>query len=336
MMDAAVTYMPRARLFVAGEHMSMPDWNPFETFSSKADPIGDISCDVRCRDHDCQKLIQTYCTLRRMQQKWSPLDFMFTRLDLDGIVCNEEFRTNVIEPQTVPRLGQYKPNDKYGRVGFSLNIANSYDMPSDLTKDETSVNAIRALRREQQAFSALKQIPYYYKKDTIGNEAKFRNTTPPADNGAQRICVQDDGHSNAKMVEEIGRFVSQFESGLKLPPTHAACSPNTAMRIARNVGIIDPHFEEACQTHGGEFDFPGFSSQSSCVLKMVVSSACPDNVLYVTSKISRILLKAEGPKITKQNRSGTHTVRDFCQYKCAYEDLSTDSPFACIVCLKTT
>lgn len=341
MTDAAVTYMPKHGAFVAGEHTSVPhDWGRLETFSLEADPIGTVICDARCRDPESVELIRAYCALLVAQQKLSPLDSMFKRLDLDGTTHSEKIRTDVQGPQTVPRLGRYAANDKYGALRFNLRDSpSSYEVPTDLAKDASyaraSANALRDLwKREQRAAAALKRIPYHYQKDSSGDPKSF-STEIPADNGTQRISCPDGGRSNAKMLDEISLFVCQFIECLELPPTHAACSPNTAMLMGRNTETgADPRFEEACRTCGGEFPFPGMSWPNPLTPKMVVSPACQDDVLYVTSQMLPVMLRAEGPKIIR-HEPGALAVTDFFQYKCAYEDLQTDSPFACIVDLQT-
>ena len=56
--------------------------------------------------------------------------------------------------------------------------------------------------------------------------------------------------------------------------------------------------------------FPGMSD---CT--MVVSDACPDDVIYAVSEPNCSLLMADGPKIVSQDGSGGHVVRDFCGYR---------------------
>ena len=52
--------------------------------------------------------------------------------------------------------------------------------------------------------------------------------------------------------------------------------------------------------------FPGMDAGG-----MVVSDACPNDVLYAVSEPNLALLMADGPKITSQDWSGGHVVRDF-------------------------
>ena len=311
--DTAVTYMPTISRCIAGEHASAPqEWQ-------------------ECDSPALAKLAQAYDGVQKLQQKLSPLDRMFCPLDLNGTTHNEEFRTSVPNPQTVPHLGRYEPNEKYGTLWFDLkNSANSYELPADFSKDaplsQIPADVLRALRRrEQSAAATLKHIPYHYHKNTSVDPGFFRVEIPD-DNDAQRICYPDGNIS--KMLDEICRFVGHFAKSLKLPPTHAACSPYTATLMGLNTETgADPRFE----ARGGEFPFPGLPRHDPWTPKMVVSPACPDDVLYVASKMSRVLLRAEGPKIIRRGESGALAVRDFFQHKCAYEDLQTDSPFACII-----
>ena len=318
--DTAVTYMPTIRRCIAGEHTSVPQERK------------------ECDSPALAKLAQAYDGVRKLQQKLSPLDRMFFPLTLNGTTHSEEICTSVPEAQTVPHLGRYEPNNTYGTLRFDLqNAPRPYEMPIDLAKDAaySGIPTDLLRGREQSAAAALKHIPYHYHKDAGGGPESF-STEIPDNNGARRICCPDGGRSDSRMLNEIFRFVGQFIKCLRLPPTHAACSPSTAMRIGQNTETgADPRFKEACRTYGGEFPFPGLSGQSSLNPKMVVSPACKDDILYVTSKMSRVLLKAEGPKIIRRGESGALAVTDFFQHKCAYEDLQTDSPFACVIDLQT-
>ena len=281
--DTAVTYMPAISRCIAGEHTSAP-----QGWQKRDSPA-------------LAKLAQAYDCVQKLQQKLSPLDSMFCPLNLNGTTHSEKFRTSVREAKTVSRLGRYELNDKYGTLRFDLRHApNSYEVPTGLAKDapyaEAYADVLRAMcRREQSAAAALKHIPYHYHKDASG-DLQFTRTEPP-DDDAQRICLPDGGRDNSPMLNEISRFVGQFIKCLKLPPTHAACSPNTAMLIGRDTKTgADPRFEEACRTCGGVFPFPGMSWPNPLTPKIVVSPACPDDVLYVTSKTSRVMLRAEGPR----------------------------------------
>lgn len=73
-----------------------------------------------------------------------------------------------------------------------------------------------------------------------------------------------------------------------------------AVRRADRTGMLEP--------------FPGMDAGG-----MVVSDACPDDVLYAVSAPNLAMLMADGPKIVSQDGSGGHIVRDFCgyRYECA-------------------
>ena len=311
--DTSVTYMPTISGCIAGEHASVPRERQ------------------ECDSPALVKLAQAYDGVRKLQQKLSPLDSMFCPLNLNGTTHSEEICTSVPEAQTVPRLGRYESNNKHGTLWFDLrNAPRSYEMPTDLAKDapcdRASADALRALwGREQRAADALKRIPYHYRKDATGS-LKFCTTEAPENDGIQRISNPDKG---GEALNEFGRFAEQFFETLKRPPTHAACSLKTAVRIARNARTRTPLFEEACRAGGGVCPFPDLASPY-----MVISAACQDDVLYVTSQMLPVMLRAEGPKIIR-HEPGALAVTDFFQHKCAYEDLQTDSPFACIVDLHT-
>ena len=310
--DTAVTYMPTISGCIAGEHTSVPqEWK-------------------ECYSPALAKLAQAYDGVRKLQQKLSPLDRMFHPVNLNGTTHSEEICTSVPEAQTVPHLGRHELNNKYGTLWFDLqNAPRSYEMPTGLVKDaprdRASADALRALwGREQRAAAALKHIPYHYQKDAADG-LKFCTTEAPENDDIRRISNPDKG---GEVLNEFGRFAEQFSETLKRPPTHATCSLKTATRIARNAKTGMPLFE-ACGAGGGVCPFPGPAN-----LEMVISAACPDDILYVTSEMLPVLLRAEGPKIIR-HESGALAVTDFFQYKCAYQDLQTDSPFACIVDLHT-
>ena len=120
--------------------------------------------------------------------------------------------------------------------------------------------------------------------------------------------------------------------------THFACSPRTAQEIAQNTWT-EPNTifnVEAYRTNGGVRPFPGLSDAT-----MVISQVVPENVLYGASKPNNVLVKAEGPKITKTWEDNSRftmqtATADFHQYKCAHEDLTMDRKFGVIVDLQTT
>ena len=312
--DTAVTYMPTISTCIAGEYTSAPqEWQ-------------------ECHSSALAKLAQEYDSVQKLQQKLSPLDCMFYPLNLNGTTHGENICTSVPEAQTVSRFGRYTANNKYDTLRFDLRkTSRSYEMPTDLAKDapctRASADALRDLwKREQRAADALKHIPYHYQKNATDNR-KFCMTEAPENDDIQRISNPDKG---GEVLNEFGRFAELFFKTLKRPPTHAACSLKTATRIARNAKTRTPLFEKACRAGGGVCPFPGLANP-----EMVISAACPDDVLYVTSEMLPVLLRAEGPKIIKRGESGALAVTDFFQYKCAYQDLQTDSPFACIVDLHT-
>ena len=120
--------------------------------------------------------------------------------------------------------------------------------------------------------------------------------------------------------------------------THCAMSPQTAMEIAQNTWTDTNTINnvEAYRTRGGIRQFPGLSETTA-----VISQVVDDNKLYFAAKEHNVLVKAEGPKITKSwedndrwtNKTAT---ADFHQYKCAHEDLTMNRKFGLIIDLQTT
>ena len=131
------------------------------------------------------------------------------------------------------------------------------------------------------------------------------------------------------MLDEIAHCSSDFFDAFGYPLTRFACSLSTALKIARNSDKgCDP--VEAHRTTGILEPFPGTSDYT-----MVVSNTCPDDILYAISD-RYALVKAEGPKIITQHRSGIRDVLDFNQYRCAHQDLPADRLLGCIIDLQTT
>lgn len=311
--EAAVTYMPKGNAFVAGEHMSMPaDWDRMENPVFELDPFGKLECDIGCgRGH--VELIGAYREIARLRKRMH-IDSMFLNFDLNRL-----------------------RSDIGGGAGFDLHgAASSYSVPAGLAGGapaELSEDYARALfcRREQLARGALEQLKYHYQKDAQSPTAKFRRATAPTDNGVQRISnpAPGDGSRNTGMLDEIAYCSHEFFDAFGYPLTRFACSLSTALKIARNSFEGCDPVVKAYKTDG-ILEFPGTSGYT-----MVVSNTCHNDVLYAISD-RYALLKAEGPKIITQHRSGILDVLDFNQYRCAHQNLPTDRLLGCVIDLQTT
>ena len=358
MTDAAVTYMPSLAgvensaythqtgegeishdrqngygTFVAGEHTSAPTgWAEFETRVLESGPMKGAHYDVRCSDPAHMSLIQTYGSVHELRRRRSPLDSMFTGVLFDGLLGTQRVYANMAD-QTGRFRSQGGASRTYADVAFDLRAAASTvrpDLLKDIRPESGPADPRRALFRErnQRALASLTQLKYHYRKDASGDLRFSRRI--PADNDIQRISNPGpyDGRPNVKMLGEIQECRLDLSTQV-MPVDRFACSLNTATQIIQHT---DTKHEDVLKAYGtGEAlrPFPGLAEGI-----MVISDACPDGVLYAASK--RALLKAEGPKIIRQDRSGTHTVLDFFQYKCAHEDLHAGRPLGCIIDLQTT
>lgn len=244
---------------------------------------------------------------------------MFAPLLIDELYHTHDF----MHPATPPVIRSHEPDKfehKYSRIPFDLqNTMNSYAVPHDLSANKYFEALPKDIScalntRAECALTALEQLPSYYIKDASDDAAKFQTTA--TESNAQRIR-----HSRAEALTEIEDCRSAFERAFGLRLTRFACSLNTAITIAGNMMPEPTFFEKACR-NGGVCPFPGMPNAT-----MAISTECPDDVLYAVSGVSRSLLQAEGPKIIKQNQSGTCTVLDYYQYKCVHEDATTDHPF---------
>lgn len=297
-------------------------------------------------------LIRLYNQLMGEQYRWFHLDEMFNGINVDKLLLRMSFRDNPAVAQKVPRRKQYDTTKvEYDEISLALEkIVVSYDMPIEdplralidpVLPLQQSNEYSMAYYRENEAKAALNQLKYHYRKDATGG-AKFTPTRAPTDNNTQRISnpntlAAGNVHSDYKVVNEIqdmrNAFMEEFDAIL----THFACSPRTAMQLAQNTWT-EPNTifnVEAYRTNGGVRPFPGLSDAT-----MVISQVLDDSVLYAASKPNNVLIKAEGPKITKTWEDNSRwtmqtATADFHQYKCAHEDLTFDRKFGVIVDLHT-
>lgn len=299
-------------------------------------------------------LIRLHQQLMGRQQEWFHLDEMFNTMNLDKTVYRMAFQDNPAAAQRVGRREQYDTAEvKYDDIDFDLpKTVVSYDMPiedplraliSPVIPLQQNNEFSLKLMRERDALAALQALGNHYTKDGTGT-GKFTATSAPTNNATKRIndpadITTGNVHSDVDVATEFQDANNAFFKTYDIPITHYACSPKTAMAIARNTWTQPNTIfnVEAYRTNGGVRPFPGLSD-----VTMVISLMCPDNVLYAVSKPSGIMTKAEGPKIMRtwedNGRFVTQTAKaDFYQYKCAHEDLSNISrKFGFIVDINTS
>lgn len=297
-------------------------------------------------------LIRLYNQLMGEQVTWFHLDNMFNQINVDKLLLRMSFKDNPADAQTVPRRGQYDPTlVNYEEINFDLpKVVVSHDMPLE-DPLRALIDPIQPLQatndysmlyhREQEALDALNQIGNYYRRSQTG-EAAFNSTAPQtaaADTIANPNTISATGtHSTHKMVNQLQDARNEFMSTYDVILTHFAMSPRTAMEIAQNTWT-EPNTifnVEAFRTNGGVRPFPGLSDATA-----VISQLVPDNILYAAAKPQNVLVKAEGPKITRtwedESRWTTQTATaDFHQYKCAHEDLTFARKFAVIFNIATS
>lgn len=299
-------------------------------------------------------LVRLHDQLMGEQMKWFHLDAMFTSFNLNQLVYRMSFKDNVAAAQEVPERAEYDITKvAYDDIDFRLTkLVTAYDITIEDTLRATldpvaplkqSNDYAMAFQRERRALAALKRIGNHYKKDATTVKTRFEGGKPTDDN-VTRISnpgtLEGTGkyHSEFKVANELQIMKNQFMEAYDMLLTHAACSPNTAMAIAQNTWTEENTLNKvsAFRTSGGVRAFPGLSDTT-----MVVSQIVPDNVLYFTCKPSGILVKAEGPKISKaweDNNKYTQMASqlDFNQYKCAHEDITNiKRRFGVIVDLST-
>ena len=296
-------------------------------------------------------LIRLYNQIMGQQEKWFYLDSMFNSINVDKLLLRMPFRDNAAAAQEVPKREEYNVSEvKYDEIQFDLpKIVVSHDMAiedpmraliSPLIPLQQVDDYSMAYRREQEAVAALNQIGNYYKKSASGT-AKFTSTskaTATADKISNPLSMDAGGvHSANRVADELQEMINDFMEQYDVILTHCACSPTTATKLAANTWTKPNTLfnVEAYRTSGGMRQFPGLEGKT-----MVISQLVPNDTLYFAAKAQNVLVKAEGPKITKSwednRRFVTQTATaDFHQYKCAHEDLTIKRKFALIATLDT-
>lgn len=334
---AAVTYVPKCKAFVAGEHKSV------EIRSAEIEAY--VECDAMRRaprldgrgNSARTGLMQAYLEIRAFQQKWLPPDCMFDTFGLDGPSGTMRFPMN--------RCG---PDRGFHDVLFDLeNSTEKHDVRLPVVQTPPAEHVLLA-ERKKQALASLEQLRYHYRKDGSDDEAKFAMETAPTDNGTQRIFdPAPDTSPVDNIANEIhvcrGEFAHTFGPWLN----RFACSGKTAARIARKPRAargLGP-----CAAREGVYGFPGILDSLMCVSNACddgvlyatggyvppdppVPAACPDSVLCDAPWGVGGLVKAEGPKIVRREggQPEDYTLTDSYQYMCAHQDLPADCRFGCI------
>ena len=308
------------------------------------------AADVRIggKDLDPLVLVRLHDQLMGEQMRWFHLDAMFNSMTLNQLVYRMSFKDSVASAQEVPARGEYDITKvPVAEIDFYLTkIVTAYDIALEdklrATIDpvkplKTSNDYALAYQRERRAARALVDLRYIYNladgdfDDAVGNgETTVPSSHSGSGNAGKNLgdpdAIHSGGvHSNIRFSRQVQQMKNQFMEAYDLMLTHAACSPNTAMAIAENTWTQPNTIfnVEAYRTNGGTRPFPGVSETT-----MVISQILPDNVLFFTSKPSNVLVKAEGPKISKaweDNNKFTEISAqlDFNQYKCAHPDLVT-------------
>ena len=281
-------------------------------------------------------LIQLDKQIRGEQMKWFHLDNMFNTITLDKLLYRMTFKDNPATAQKVPRRETFDTAKvKYDDIQFYLEkYVTSWDMPiedplraliSPITPLQQTNEWSMQYLKEKEAVKALDNLKYHYNSSKSGAK-QFEDLTKPADGNI--LSDPDHGnnaniHSAEKVVNEIQDMRNEFLKAFDLSLTHFAVSPATAMELAQNTWTENNTIfnVEAYRTNGGVRSFPGLADAT-----MVISLAVPDKVIYCASKENNVLIKAEGPKISKTWEDESHWTTqtahaDFFQYKCAHEDL---------------
>ena len=298
-------------------------------------------------------LIRLHQQLMGEQMKYFHLDEMFNEMPINQLLYRMSFSDNPANAQEVgPRQTYDTTKRTYQDIMFALTKKIvSYDIAIEdplmslidpiLPLQQTNEWSMQYFR-EQEALAAMQNLKYHYHRNLNG-EAKFSSTIKAADNNLQKLSNPEkltagNVHSDHKVANQIQTMRNEFMALYDLPLTHFAVSPRTAMDLAQNTWTNNNTIfnVEAYRTNGGVRTFPGLADAT-----MVISIVVPDHVMYCVSKPQNVLVKAEGPKITKTWEDNTRHVMqtatlDFHQYKCAHEDLTMTRKFGVIADFHTT
>ena len=293
-------------------------------------------------------MIRLHNQLMAEQMRWFYLDNMFNTMSMEGLLYRMSFRDNVAVAQEVGPRNEYDTTlVKYDTVNFSLpKIVVSYDIPiedplkamiSPIAPLQESNSYSMAYYRENEALKALQKLKYHYTKDA-NKSARFTALSAAENNSSGRLSdpsalTAGSVHSDHKIINEIQDMRVEFLEENDTPLSHFAMSPKTATALAQNTWTEENSIfnVSAYRTAGGVRSMPGLDDATA-----VISQLVPNDVIYAIAKQSGIMVKAEGPKITKtwenHNKWTTQTATaDFHQYKCAHEDLTMDRKFGCIL-----
>ena len=292
-------------------------------------------------------LIRLYNQLMGDQMRWFHLDNMFNEMVVDKLLLRMSFRDNPSVVQEVPPRQPYDITKvTYDEIKFDLTKkVTSWDIAmedpmraliSPMIPLEQSNQYAMAHYREIEGLDALKQLKYHYNRAGDKGEKFDLQAAPGNDAGKLHSLARITGqnvHSAFYPVDQLQEARNEFMEENDCMLTHFAVSPTSAMRFAQNTWT-EPNTifnVEAYRTNGGVRPFPGLSDAL-----MVISQLVPNDQMYAISKPMNIMVKAEGPKISKTwddpSRFTMQTATlDFHQYKCAAEDLSKlDRRFGCI------
>ena len=291
-------------------------------------------------------LIRLHQQLMGEQMKYFHLDEMFNEMPINQLLYRMSFSDNPANAQEVgPRQTYDTAKRTYQDIMFALTKkVVSYDIAIEdplmslidpvLPLQQTNEWSMQYFR-EQEALAAMQKLKYHYHRNMNG-EARFSSTSKP---GTAQGKLPNPAHGNNanvhsenKVANDIQNMRNAFLQEYDLPLTHFAVSPRTAMDLAQNTWTNNNTIfnVEAYRTNGGVRTFPGLADAT-----MVISIVVPDHEMYCVSKPQNVLVKAEGPKITKTWEDNTRHVMqtatlDFHQYKCAHEDLTMTRKFGII------
>lgn len=297
---AAVTYVPRYDAFLDGRHASVPNGRHLpEMPVFESGPMKGSFYDPRCDNPAQMELIETYSRLLLLRRERPHLDPMF---EPDPSTRYGSGNSYIAGAPTVTRFGSWQLQERAEKTLRSPTSSRA-SLEDALSAGLFSAGAEHLIRTERKALAALQRMPYRYQK-SAGAGKRF-GAKIPADNCRERISYAD---VFGGLMDCTSEFFHAFGQQILC---RFACSLNTAVRIARDIRMGPDAVRRADRT-GMLEPFPGMDAGG-----MVVSDACPDDVIYAVSAPNLAMLMADGPKIVSQDGSGGHIVRDFCGY--AYE-----------------
>jgi len=275
-------------------------------------------------------------------QKWFHLDAAYVPIDVDQLLYRMPFQDNPAAAQRVPARQQYDISKvNYYEAFLELSkVVNAYDIawedklratidfePTLLANLDFSMDYIREVDAAKEIQKLENNVAGIGSK-TFWNAGTSGTKGFVAKGDAGSLTPAKIGtgvHSSQKSVDIVMDSMNEFTKTSDMHIDTAVCHPRTGMKIAANTWTENNTIfnVEAYRTNGGVRPFPGIPHVS-----MVMSLQMPEDVLYLYTKRSNVMVLARGPQSMKMWDDPTrfrkvHAKAQFYTYKYMLDGLKT-------------